>query len=150
HGERRCLSSILAGKKEIPAKILDEKPSDFDIRLLQLIENVQREDLTLYETLNNIRQVIKEYKNHIDSTAQVDTIFLENLINRSKTQCLNLLAVLNAPEDLHEHIKQGKIRNLEKAAIITKAKTKSQRDILLQACLEGASLKQLKQESSQQ
>lgn len=150
HGERRCLSSILAGKKEIPAKILDEKPSDFDIRLLQLIENVQREDLTLHDTLNNIREVIKEYKNHIDSTAEVDTIFLENLINRSKTQCLNLLAVLNAPEDLKDLIQQGKIRNLEKAAIIAKAKTRAQRDALLQACLDGVSLKQLKQEASQQ
>ena len=149
HGERRCLSSILAGKKEIPAKILDEKPSDFDIRLLQLIENVQREDLTLYETLNNISQVIKEYKNQIDSTIEVDTVFLEGLINRSKTHCINYLAVLNATE-LHGFIKQGKIRNLEKAALIAKAKTQIQKDILLEACLKGASLKELKQESFQQ
>lgn len=149
HGERRCLSSILAGKKEIPAKILDEKPSDFDIRLLQLIENVQREDLTLYETLNNIRQVIKEYKIQIDSTIEVDTVFLESLINRSKTHCINYLAVLNA-EELHEFIKQGKIRSLEKAALIAKAKTQTQKNILLEACLEGASLKELKQESLQQ
>jgi ParB family transcriptional regulator, chromosome partitioning protein len=150
HGERRCLSSILAGKKEIPAKILDEKPSDFDIRLLQMIENVQREDLTLYETLNNIRQVINEYKNHIDCAVVVDVPFLENLINRSKTHCLNFLVVLNAPEDFQEIIRKGEIRSLEKAAIIAKAKTKSQRDTLLKYCLNGASLKQLKQQSIQQ
>jgi len=150
HGERRCLSSIIAGKKDIPAKVLDEKPNDFDIRLLQLIENVQREDLTLNETLNNIRQVIKEYKNHIDASAEVDAIFLESLINRSKTHCLNFLSVLNAPEDLQEIIKKGDIRSLEKAAIIAKAKTSSQRDALLKSCLDGASLKQLKQESLQQ
>lgn len=150
HGERRCLSSILAGKKEIPAKILDEKPSDFDIRLLQLIENVQREDLSLYETLNNIRQVIKEYKKHIDHTITVDTVFLENLINRSKTHCINVLTVLNAGEELHHFIKQGKIRSLEKAALIAKAKTDEQKACLLDACLQGASLKQLKQESVQQ
>lgn len=149
HGERRCLSSILAGKKEIPAKVLDEKPSDFDIRLLQLIENVQREDLTLYETLNNIHQVIKEYKKQIDATIEVDTVFLESLINRSKTHCINYLAVLNA-EELHEFIKQGKIRSLEKAALIAKAKTQTQKNILLAACLNGASLKELKQESFQQ
>ena len=62
HGERRCLSSILAGKHDIPAKILDEKPNDFDIRLLQLIENIQREDLILIDVLNNVKEVIKEYK----------------------------------------------------------------------------------------
>ena len=150
HGERRCLSSILAGKKDIPAKVLDEKPNDFDIRLLQLIENVQREDLTLNDTLNNIRQVMSEYKQHIDSTVQIDATFLESLINRSKTQCLNFLAVLNAPKDLQLAINNGAIKSLEKAAIIAKAKTDTQRDKLLQYCLEGASLNELKQESLQQ
>ncbi len=150
HGERRCLSSILAGKKDIPAKVLDEKPNDFDIRLLQLIENVQREDLTLNDTLNNIKQVMNEYKQHVDDTVQVDATFLESLINRSKTQCLNFLAVLNAPENLQLAIKNGEIRSLEKAAIIAKAKTDTQRDKLLQYCLEGASLFELKQETIQQ
>ena len=150
HGERRCLSSILAGKKEIPAKVLDEKPNDFDIRLLQLIENVQREDLTLKDTLNNIRQVIKEYKLHVNDSVDVDATFLESLINRSKTQCLNFLAVLKAPQDLQDSINNGEIKSLEKAAIIAKAKTLSQRDMLLKCCLDGASLNQLKQESLQQ
>ena len=150
HGERRCLSSILAGKKDIPAKILDEKPNDFDIRLLQLIENVQREDLSLYETLNNVRQVIKEYKNHVNPDVEVDAIFLENLINRSKTHSLNFLAVLNAENELHEVIKNGQIKSLEKAAIIAKTKSKSQRESLLKSCLAGASLTQLKQEAQLQ
>lgn len=150
HGERRCLSSILAGKKDIPAKVLDEKPNDFDIRLLQLIENVQREDLTLNDTLNNIRQVIKEYKQHVDDSVEVNATFLESLINRSKTQCLNFLAVLNAPDHLQLLIKNGEIKSLEKAAIIAKAKSDTQRDKLLKYCLEGASLTELKQESLQQ
>lgn len=150
HGERRCLSSILAGKKDIPAKVLDEKPNDFDIRLLQLIENVQREDLTLNDTLNNIRQVIKEYKLHVDASVEVNATFLESLIDRSKTQCLNFLAVLNAPDHLQILIKNGEIKSLEKAAIIAKAKSETQRDKLLKSCLEGASLTELKQESMQQ
>lgn len=150
HGERRCLSSILAGKKDIPAKVLDEKPNDFDIRLLQLIENVQRENLTLNDTLNNIREVIKEYKLHVDNSVIVDAVFLENLINRSKTQCLNFLAVLNAPQDLQDKIARGEVKSLEKAAIIAKAKTSSQRAFLLKSCIDGASLSQLKHESLQQ
>ncbi len=150
HGERRCLGSILADKKDIPAKILDEKPHNFDIRLLQLIENVQREDLTLYETLNNIRQVIMEYKNHVNPEATIDSSFLEGLINCSKTHSLNILAVLNAPTELQNAIKKGGIKNLEKAAIVAKAKTKAQKDFLMQSCLEGASLKQLKQKAAQQ
>jgi ParB family transcriptional regulator, chromosome partitioning protein len=150
HGERRCLSSILAGKNEIPAKILNEKPNDFDIRLLQLIENAQREDLSLYETLNNVKQVIQEYKMQIDDNITVDSIFLEGLINRSKTHCLIFLSVLHGPESLVSAIKQGKINSLEKAAIIARAKSEQQRDALMRSCLGGASLKQLKKESQQQ
>ncbi len=150
HGERRCLSSILAGKKDIPAKVLDEKPNNFDIRLLQLIENVQREDLTLHETTNNIRQVLNEYKNHVDPEAIIDAPFLESLINRSKTHCINFLAVLNSPPELQTAIKKGDIKSLEKAAIIAKARTQIQREALMRACLDGLSLKQLKQKATQQ
>lgn len=150
HGERRCLSSILAERKEIPAKILNGKPNDFDIKLLQLIENVQREDLTLHEVLNNIRQVIDQYKYHVNSSVKIDSVFLENLINRSKTHCLNFLAVLNAPDDLKKLIEYGDIKSLEKAAIIAKSKTDSDMKFLLKSCLSGASLKELKKQSLQQ
>jgi hypothetical protein len=51
---------------------------------------------------------------------------------------------------LQQSIKNGEIRNLEKAALIAKAKTDAQRERLLKCCLDGASLKQLKHESSQQ
>ena len=72
------------------------------------------------------------------------------MINRSKTQCLNFLAVLNAPQDLQLAIQRGEVRSLEKAAIIAKSKTDSQRSILLKSCIEGTSLTKLKQESLQQ
>lgn len=150
HGERRCLSSILAGKKEIAAKILEEKPSDLDIRLLQLIENVQREDLTLYETLLNIEQVISEYRKLIDPNVEMRPETLGGIINRSRTHCVNFLSVLSGGQELIGAIKSGVINNLEKAAIVAKAKTEASKSALLQACLEGMSLQQLKEISSKQ
>jgi ParB family chromosome partitioning protein len=147
HGERRCLSSILAGKKEIPAKILDEKPTDFDIRLLQLIENVQREDLNLYETLNNIRQVITEYKRNVNQDKKIDAAFLEELINKSRSHCFNYLAVLNAPSAIQDAIKLGQIKSIEKAALIANSSNQKQQKTLLESCLRGASLKKLKNEA---
>jgi len=147
HGERRCLSSMLAGKKDIPAKVLDQKPSDLDVRLLQFIENVQREDLTLYETLNNIRQILNEYTRPEMPQFKIDANFLEGLINRSRTVCFNYFAVLNATQDIQDAIKNGKIRSLEKAVIIANATDQKQKQFLLEACLQGASLKQLKKEA---
>jgi len=150
HGERRCLSSILAGKKEIAAKVLEEKPNDFDIRLLQLIENVQRENLSLYETLLNVERVIREYKKHIDPNVDMHHEILSRIINRSRTHCVNLLSVLSGGQELMNAIKSGQINNLEKAAIIAKEKTEIGRSALLRACLDGTSLKQLKEEASKQ
>ena len=34
-GERRCLSSILAGKQEIEARVFNEKPRGFELKLIQ-------------------------------------------------------------------------------------------------------------------
>ncbi len=147
HGERRCLSSLLAGKKDIPAKVLDEKPNDLDVRLLQFIENVQRVDLTLYETLNNIRQIINEYKRPEIPEFKIDAHFLEGLINRSRTVCFNYLAALNAPSDIQSAIKNGKIKSIEKAVLIANAANQKHKELLLEACLKGASLKQLKKEA---
>ena len=145
HGERRCLGSILAGKKEIPAKVLDTKPNELDVRLLQLIENVQREDLTLAETLKNIEMVMHEYQK-AHGIEEVNAVFLEKLINRSKPHCLNFLAVLNGPKKLRMAIDAGEIKNLEKAAIVAKVRSDKEREGLIQACINGASLKQLKQQ----
>lgn len=147
HGERRCLSSILAGKKDIPAKVLDEKPNDLDVRLLQFIENVQREDLNLYETLNNIKQILNEYKRPEIPEFKIDANFLEGLINRSRTVCFNYLSVLNATSEIQDAIKNGKIRSLEKAVVISNATNQKHKQLLLDACLQGASLKQLKKEA---
>ena len=147
HGERRCLSSIIAGKKDIPAKVLDEKPNDLDVRLLQFIENAQREDLTLYETLNNIKQILNEYKQLQIPEFKIDANFLEGLINRSRTACFNYLSVLNATSEVQDAIKNGKIRSLEKAVLISNATNQKHKQFLLEACLQGASLKQLKKEA---
>lgn len=144
HGERRCLASLLAGKIEVSAKILDDKPSDFDIRLLQFIENAQREDLTLSEFISNVRSVIDEYRNHVTSEVIVDINFLAQLINKSRTQCSAVMAVLNAPEDVQIQINAAKIRNLDKAALLSKIKDDFHRKLLLKASLEGASLSEMK------
>ena len=57
-GERRSLASILAGKNEIEARVFNEKPKGFELKLIQWIENTAREDLTLDERIGNIREII--------------------------------------------------------------------------------------------
>lgn len=142
-GERRFLASILAGKQEIDGRIFNEKPKGFDLKLIQWIENTAREDLTLDERINNIREMLHEYQiqnGQINLTATL----LKNLTGLSLSQATYYMAVLNAPQDVKQLIESGKIRSLDKAAIIAGIDSLEVRREALQACIDGSSLKELR------
>jgi len=150
HGERRCLSSMIANKQDIPARILDEKPNAVDIKLLQFIENVHREGLTLYETLNNIEKVIEAYQKDVNPDIKVTSAFLSKLLNKSETHCRRLLIVLNAPKILKNSIQEGRVNSLRKAEEIAKAKTTDQMQHMIKDCLNGTTLTKLEEISKAQ
>jgi ParB family chromosome partitioning protein len=150
HGERRYLGALIANKKVIPAKVLDEKPTEFDLMELQLIENVQRENLSLYETLRNIEMVINAYKEHIDQDVKIDAPFLHKIIYKSIPQCYNYLTILNASGEIWDEIKKGQIRSLEKAVLIENEKNTEAKRHLLNLCINGSSLKELRKVAKNQ
>ena len=56
-GERRTLASIICGKEDIQARILEGRPSQLTLGVLQWIENIEREDLSLWERLRNLEKI---------------------------------------------------------------------------------------------
>lgn len=143
-GERRCLASILAGKHEIEARVFNEKPKGFELKLIQWIENTAREDLTLDERINNIREIIYEYQQQQETPVTFSATLLKNVIGLSLPQATYYMTVLNAPEDVKQLIESGKIRSLDKAAIIAGISSQETRRDALQACVDGCSLKELR------
>lgn len=142
-GERRCLASILAGKQEIDARVLTDKPKAFDLKLMQWIENTAREDLTLEERLGNVRDLLHEYQlQHRDT--EITATILKNITGLSLSQTTYYLAAMNAPDDIKTHIQNGAIRNLDKAALLSTITSSDVRRLALDACLNGASLKELR------
>lgn len=142
-GERRCLASILAGKLEIEARVYNEKPKGFELKLIQWIENTAREDLSLEERIANIQDIITEYQ-HQHSDMVLSATFLKNIMGLSLPQATYYLSVLQAPDDVKHHIENGNIRSLDKAAIICAVNSKEVRQEALQACIDGCSLKELR------
>ena len=61
-GERRLRASKIAGLERIPA-VIKEK-SDREVKKLALLENLQREDLTYFETMMSIVGLKEEYGNN--------------------------------------------------------------------------------------
>lgn len=144
-GERRTLASFIAGKTDIQAKILENKPSELKVSLLQWIENVERSDLTLWERLRNLQKVVHLYavKNKM-GVEDVTVTMLSNLIGCSKPHAMNYKAVLMADMTIKQLIQENKIKNLEKAALLASFEIPAVRQQAIEACLQGAPLKKLK------
>lgn len=147
-GERRCMASILAGKQEIEARVFNEKPKGFDLKLIQWIENTAREDLTLDERLGNVREIIREYINQ-NGDVEVTATLLKNITGLSLSQTTYYLAALNAPEDVQSEIQNGNIRNLDKAALLAGVQSTDVRRQAIDACINGSSLKEIRSIISQ-
>lgn len=142
-GERRSMASILAGKQEIEARVFNEKPKAFDLKLMQWIENTAREDLSLEERLGNVQDIIREYQTQ-EGVGEVTATVLKNITGLSLSQTSYYLAVLNAPEDVRTMIRDGQIKNLDKAALLAGIEKTEVRQAALNACVSGASLKELR------
>lgn len=144
-GERRTLASVLAGKTDIQAKILDSKPDELKISLLQWIENIERSDLSLWERIRNLEKIVAAHAAEKGvSASDITMTELSHLLGCSKPQAMHYRAVLKADGDLKKLIIENKIKNLEKAALIVDIQSPTARDSVIDACLNGATLKQMK------
>ena len=117
-GERRCLASILAGKQEIEARVFNEKPKGFELKLIQWVENTAREDLNAWMNVwAMLSDIIREYQQQ-HGDVEVTATLLKNITGLSLSQTTYYLAAINAPDDVQAEIQNGNIRNLDKAALI--------------------------------
>ena len=144
-GERRTLASMIAKKSDIQAKILDEKPDELKIRLLQWIENIERSDLTLKERMDNLEKIVSAFaKQHELMFQEVRITDISQLIGCTKSHAISLKAVLNADSEIKQLIAENKIRNLEKAALLTEIQSPFLRQHAIADCIQGMPFKKLK------
>jgi ParB family chromosome partitioning protein len=144
-GERRVLGSILAGKDNIPAKIMTSKPQENDLRVIQWIENVERADLSLWERLKNVEMIIGEHKK-IYKNDVINASLIKKLLGCSLTHAVNYFTVLYADTKLKDVIKNGIVNNLEKASLLASiSDNKAFFEELIELTIKGISLSALKQ-----
>jgi len=98
-GERRYKAAGEAGLKEIPALI--RKVSNGEARIISLIENIQREDLNDIDRAS----ALKELKENLSLT----WIELGKRLGLSKRRVLELVSLLDLPEEVKEDIRQKKL-----------------------------------------
>ena len=98
-GERRLRASKLAGKKDIPAIIVDF--SEAQMMEISLLENIQRKDLTPIEQATAYDQLIKKLNYTQDELAK--------RLGKSRTNITNLLRLLNLPSEVKKLVNANKL-----------------------------------------
>jgi ParB family chromosome partitioning protein len=116
-GERRVKASKIAGFSTVPAIVRDY--NNQYLAELALLENIQREDLTIVEEA-------EAYQNAI-SSLNLTHLELAQKIGKSRSYVSNALGILTLPEEVLTEINQGNIsmghaRSLSKLKDVTRIK----------------------------
>ncbi len=117
-GERRLLAHLLLGEPMIDARIREAAPSALEKYLLQWEENIHRDDLSLFEKIDNLRQLMEAWKSGKGVQAiSVNQFATLSGLPRSVAQ--RYLAVIRCPSPLLiEAIEAGQVTNIKRAAQI--------------------------------
>lgn len=108
-GERRWRAAQMAQLHELPVIIRDL--SDTEVLEVAIIENIQRADLNAIEEASSFRQLMDRFGHTQEKLAEA--------LNKSRSHIANLLRLLNLPEQVQDHLKEGKLTQGHARALIT-------------------------------
>jgi ParB family chromosome partitioning protein len=98
-GERRFRASKMAGLKEIPAVV--KKINNHEALEIALIENVQREDLSILEEAEGYQRLVDEFAYTYEQIAEK--------IGKSRSHVNNILRLRNLPLEVQEMLNNKQI-----------------------------------------
>lgn len=98
-GERRWRAARMAGLTEVPAVI--REMSDHEMAEIALVENLQREDLTVLEEAEGYGALIETYGLTQEEVSKA--------VGKSRPAVTNALRLLNLPEKVKSLLADGKI-----------------------------------------
>jgi hypothetical protein len=117
-GERRLLAHILLGEPTIDARIRDLPPDALEKYLLQWEENIHRDDLSLFEKIDNLRLLIDSWKT-AKGVQSISVNQFATLSGMPRSVAQRYLAVIRCPSPrLLAAIEAGEITNIQQAARI--------------------------------
>lgn len=127
-GERRYLATILLGQKSIPARI-NSKPDEFNLRYMQWVENINRQDLSLREKYTNLVAMTDAYqKTH---SVEITEKLLQDLIGISSSHAYRYFCLLRADKRIIDLVKEGKLNNLKIVQELVSMKDKGAREQII-------------------
>jgi len=108
-GERRWRACQMAQTHEVPVIVRDL--DDIEVLEIAIIENIQRADLNAVEEAMGYRQLMDRFGHTQDKVAEA--------LGKSRSHIANLLRLLQLPEEVLDHVRQGRISAGHARALIT-------------------------------
>lgn len=108
-GERRWRAAQLAQKHEVPVLVRDL--DDTEVLEVAIIENIQRADLNAIEEALGYRQLMDRFGHTQEKLAEA--------LGKSRSHIANLLRLLQLPEEVQDHLREGRLSAGHARALIT-------------------------------
>lgn len=132
-GERRLRASKLAGKKEIPAILVDF--NDKQMMEVSLLENIQRKDLSPIEIAEAYEQLIKK----LGYTQEQ----LATRVGKKRENVANILRLLKLPAEIQVLVNQGKLSYGQARTLLALDSEEQMITLAHKAAKEGTSVREL-------
>ena len=101
---------------------------------IALLENLQREDLNVYDKAMGIKNLMTEYDLTQEQTAKI--------LGRSRSSIANTVRILNLSPDVLEFVKDGKLSEGHCKALMAVVDPKKQYDMAVRMIEKGESVRQ--------
>ena len=132
-GERRLRASKLAGKKEIPAILVEF--NDKQMMEVSLLENIQRKDLSPIEIAEAYEQLIKK----LGYTQEQ----LASRVGKKRENVANILRLLKLPAEIQVLVNQGKLSYGQARTLLALDSEEQMITLAHKAAKEGTSVREL-------
>lgn len=134
-GERRWRAAMIAGLSDVPCIIGDY--TDKQAAAITLVENIQRQDLSLIDEANGYQRLLSEF--HFNQNE------LAVLVGKSRSHIANLLRLLTLCSAVQERLHQGQL-SLGHARMLVGLKDGLQKELARQVCDNQWSVRKLEEE----
>ena len=106
-----------------------QKPDEFNLRYSQWVENINRQDLSLWDKLNNLTLLSNAYNKF--NEGDFNEGILQNLLGISTIQAYRYFCLLKADEKIIQLIQLGKLNNLKIVQELVSMKDKGARNQMM-------------------
>ena len=130
-GERRLRAAELAGRRVVPALIVEA--TDEEAMQLGLIENIQREDLNPLDRAVALDRLIERF-----SLSQQD---VATRIGKDRASVANYVRILSLPDEVKEYLRQDKLSFGHARAILSLENPAEQRSVAREVVAKGLSVR---------